>query len=118
MSKTPPNAKVSIAHAISMVFVASINKGQLPVAILGAILITYCWRVSPETLTEHGRSIINGLYSGYLIGYLLGILAIGGWYLHAKALRRSHFEELGRVAGEKTELQKKQLGPKVRSSKS
>lgn len=118
MAKDSQITKVTIAHAVRDVFIASINKGQFPVALLGAVLIIYCIRVSPETLTAHAAAIINSLIGGYLIGYFMGIVAIGGWFLHAKALRRSHHEELGRIAIEKTDLQKKQLGSKVRSSKS
>lgn len=117
MAKTSHVTKVTVAHAISNVFIASINKGQFPLAILGAILIAYCFRVSPEVLAEHGREVINALKAGYFFGYLLGFSSVAGWYLHTKALRRSHHDELDRVTKEKTALQNKQLPGKVKSSK-
>lgn len=118
MAKLPQATKVTFWQFLRDVFVASINKGQFPVAILGTLLIIYCIRVTPDILAELGRGIINSLLAGYFVGYAISVLAIGGWYFHAKSLRRKHYDELGRIADEKTELQKKQLGPtKVRSSK-
>ncbi|MCC7307707.1 MAG: hypothetical protein IT173_09075 [Acidobacteria bacterium] len=118
MAKTPHVTKVTISQAVRDVFIASINKGQFPLALLGAIILFYFWLIPPDALAEQGHQVVDDLRAGYLVGYLLGIGAIGGWYLHAKSLRRSHYEELHRMAEEKTELQKKQLPGKVKSSKS
>jgi hypothetical protein len=117
MAKTPTVTKVTMWHFLRDVFVASINKGQFPMAILGLIIVIYMVRVSPEQLAEFGKSILASLQAGNLWGYLLFILTLGGWYTHTKSLRRKHFYELGRIAGEKTGLQKRELGNKVKSSK-
>lgn len=117
MTKTPNVTKVTLWHSLRDIFVASINKGQFPVAILGLVLCIYCLRVAPEVLTEHGREFIKALREGYLVGYVLFAGVTGVWYIHAKKLRRKHHDELNRIAKEKTDLQQKLLGPKVKSSK-
>ena len=117
MAKTSPVPKVGFFHFLRDVFVASINKGQFPLAILGLVLGIYCVRVPPDVLAEHGREFFMGLRDGFLVGYLLFFTTLGGWYVHAKSLRRKHHDELNRIATEETELQKKQLGSKIKSSK-
>lgn len=118
MAKTPVVVKVTAWQFLRDVFVTSINKGQFPIAILALVISIYCVRVPPDVLAEHGREVFVGLKNGYLVGYVLFIMTVGGWWSHAKGLRRKHYEELDRIAPEKTELQKKLLGNKVKSSKS
>ena len=117
MAKAPTAVKVTFWHFLRDVFVASINKGQFPLAILALILSIYALRVPPDVLAEHGREVLRGLQNGYLVGYAFWISTVAGWYLTAKSLRRKHYDELIRIAGEKKELQKQQLGSKVKSSK-
>jgi hypothetical protein len=117
MPKAPTVVKVTFWHFLRDVFIASINKGQFPVAILGLILAIYCLRVSPDVLAQHGREILQGLAQSYLIGYALFIGIVPIWYAHTRSLRKKHYLELKRIAEEKTEVQKSKLGSKIKSSK-
>jgi hypothetical protein len=109
--------KVTIWEMFRDIFVTSINKGQFLMAILGLILIIFAFRLPPEDLKEFVSRIIEYLKSGYLVGYFLFIICLVGWTFHVKRLRRRSFEEHDRIGTEKSDLQKKHLPGKVKSSK-
>lgn len=118
MSNHPPKVKVTWAQMVRDVFIAAINRGQFLTAILGLILVIIAWRLPTEDLSAFVKSIIESLKTGYLLGYVLFILAITGWFIHSKRLRRLATFEQTRIGDEKTKLQKiAGLGKKVKSSK-
>ena len=109
--------KVTVWEMFRDIFIAAINKGQFLVAILGVLLIIFAVRLPPADLKEFAVRIIEYLKTGYLLGYLLFIITLTGWFFHAKRLRRKSFEEHDRIGIEKSDLQKRHLPGKVKSSK-
>jgi glycosyltransferase A (GT-A) superfamily protein (DUF2064 family) len=49
-------------------------------------------------------------------GWVFGVVMVGGWYVHARSLRRSCATELNRVSNERNSVQSKTLGKLVKSS--
>lgn len=120
--KRPQSAKPSSsapwATAFRDIFVASINKGQFPLAILGLIVMSLIWKMPPEDVSKLVFRIVDGVERGALLGYLLALISIVGWYFHAKYQRRVISAELERVATERNVLQTKKLGPqRIKSSR-
>jgi len=87
------------ANAFRDILVASINKGQFPLAILGLIAMSLIWRMPPEDVSKLMFRIVDGLERGVLLGYGLALVAIGGWFVHARYQRRVISVELSRSLG-------------------
>lgn len=105
------------AQAFRDIFIAAINRGQLLTAILGLFLIVVVWRLPQEDLSGFVRMVIESLISGHLLGYVLFVLTLTGWFVNSRRLRTIASKEQKRIGDEKTELQKATgLGKKVRSS--
>ena len=115
--KRPINYKFTIWEMFSNIFVAAINKGQLPVAILGLLLVIWSVRIPATDLSAFISKIIENLKSGYLLGYFLFIMALACWFFFNKRLRRQAYNEQERIGLEKSELQAAALPGKVKSSK-
>jgi hypothetical protein len=106
------------ASAFRDIFVASINKGQFPFAILGLIAMSLIWRMPPQDVSKLVFRILGAVERGALLGYLLAFFAIAGWCIHAKYQRRVISAELDRVAAQRNELQTKNLGAqRIKSSR-
>jgi hypothetical protein len=108
--------KVTIWEMFRDIFITAINKGQFPAVLLGLLFIILAIRMPVEDLKFFLITIIEYLKAGYLLGYGFSIISLTGWFFHAKRLRRKAYEELERVGIEKSDLQKKQLPGKVKSS--
>lgn len=109
--------KFTIWQMFSNIFVTAINKGQLPGAILGLLLIILFVRMPAADLSQLASNVLVNLKNGYLLGYFLFIMTLGGWYFHAKHLRRKAYLEQERMGIEKSEVQERALPGKVKSSK-
>jgi len=106
------------ATALRDVLIASINKGQFPFAILGLVLLALIMRMPPEDVSKLVFRLLDGLERGSLLGYLLSLLFLAGWYVHARYQRRVISGEIARMAAERNMLQSKNLGQqRIKSSR-
>lgn len=104
MVKRPPqsagqSSSGAWANAFRDILVASINKGQFPLAILGLVAMSLIWRMPSEDVSKLVFRIVDGLERGMLLGYGLALVAFGGWYVHARYQRRLISVELSRSLG-------------------
>ncbi|WP_143713608.1 hypothetical protein [Variovorax sp. RO1] len=90
----PAPDKVGYAQAIRDVFITSINKGQFPFAIVGAVALLLIWRIPEQEIVPLIRWIFEALGSIYYLGFLLFVLTVFGWYFHAQRMRREFTEQL------------------------
>lgn len=97
------------------VLVASINKGQFPIAVVSLIAMSLIWRMPQSDVGTLVFRIIDDLEDGSLFGYLLAGALAGGWFVHARYQRRVITSEIDRVSQERDHLQRKG-GAAVRSS--
>ena len=101
---------------LNNVLIASINKGQFPIAILGIVAIIGLVRMPPEDISKLFFRIFDGLEHYWLVGHILTVLAIVGWFIHARYQRRVINDEMRRVGRQRTDLQQKLMGSKLTSS--
>lgn len=83
----PAPAKVGVAQAVRDVFIASINKGQFPFAVVGAILALLLWRVPEAEIVPLIRWMVETVGTIYYLGYFLFVTTVFAWYFHAQRVR-------------------------------
>jgi hypothetical protein len=106
-----------LAAAVRDVLIASINKGQFPFAMLGLVLLTLIVKMPSADVSKLVFRLVDGVERGSLLGYLLSLLFLAGWYVHARYQRRVITREIGRIAAERNMLQSRNLGQqRIKSS--
>jgi hypothetical protein len=70
-------------QAFRDVVTAAINKGQLPALFAGAIILVFIWRLPENELAQLAHRMVDGLKEGWMLGYVLFILAISGWAFYS-----------------------------------
>lgn len=86
--KAKPAGPVTWAQMLRDVLTASINKGQFPFAILALVTVLMIWKMSEQDVAVLVFRILDDIERWYLIGYLLFVVVIGGWFWHANYLSR------------------------------
>lgn len=100
------------------VLVASINKGQFPLAVVALIVCLLILKMPPDDVSKLVFQIFDNIKNFKLAGYLWGIIATIGWFIHIRIQRNVLNNEIMRVSDEKTTLQKMGIGEKnIKSSK-
>ena len=107
---------VTWAHASRDVLVAAINRGQLLLLLLGAIILLLIWKMPSADAGVLANKLVDDLSNYSLIGWLLFLVALGGWYVHAKSQRTAITAEMKRLGDERSKLQDQTLGGRVKSS--
>ncbi|UJB17601.1 MULTISPECIES: hypothetical protein [Lysobacter] len=113
----PSDIKVTWAQAVRDIVVASINKGQLPVLSLSAVLLLIVYRMPVDKVAELAFKLIEHLQSGAITGWLLMVLVTGGWFFHSKHMIKQFKSEHDRIGQEKSQLQHQAAGEKFPSSR-
>jgi len=108
--------KVTLAEMFRDVLVAAINKGQLPQATLALVAVAIILRMPGEDVSVLVGRVFDGLREGYYLGWVLAMLALIGWSLHARGLRSRLTREIQRVAKERTKAQKARISEPIKSS--
>lgn len=92
-SGAPAPSKVGAAQAIRDVFIASINKGQFPFAIVGAILAILLLRVPQEEIVPLIRWMVETVGTTSYFGYVLFVVTVFAWYFHAQRVRKEFISQ-------------------------
>jgi hypothetical protein len=98
------------------VLIVSMNKAQLPMLAAAGLLGIALLRMPPGDVSRLMFEVKSDLVHERLLGYALTVVVTFGWFLHARAQRRTIYPEIDRIGSEKTRLQKKQLGDDLESS--
>jgi hypothetical protein len=98
------------------VLVASMNKGQLPPVLLTLVILSLIWRMPAADVGRLVFDLVDGVKSGWLVGYAAAGVSILGWYFHARYQRRLITGEMRRIANERSALQSQTLGKNLKSS--
>ncbi len=104
--------KINIWVMLRDVLIASINKGQLPIAIVGLFILILAIKMPSEQAGKLISELLDLAIKGKLLGYVLFVGAVFGWLIHTKRQRRTITKEIRRIGDEKTKLQEK-LAPKL-----
>jgi hypothetical protein len=98
------------------VLVASMNKGQLLPVLLTLVILSLIWRMPSADIGKLVFELIDGVRSGWLVGYIATSVSILGWHFHARYQRRLITAEMRRIASERSALQSQTLGKELKSS--
>lgn len=106
------------AQVLRDVLIASMNKGQFPVFILGIIVLVAILKMPPADVSKLMFRVLDAAERRWLLGYALSVVLALGWFFHARSQRRLITGEMSRVAEERNRLQGKVLGDRIKSSES
>jgi hypothetical protein len=98
------------------VFVASINKGQFLIALIGFIVAIVILKMPPTDVSRVVLRMVDLVESARILGFVAAAALAVGWFWHARWQRRVLARELRRLSRLRTELQKQLLGRSVKSS--
>ena len=94
---------VGFAQAIRDIFVASINKGQFPFAIMGGALGILLFRVPEGEIVPLLKWMVETVGQGAYLGYALFLLTVFAWHAHARRMRMEFAAQVNAFkAGQKT----------------
>lgn len=118
-SKKAPQPKVAGTNWPGMirdVLVASLNKGQFPLALVFVIFIIIFCRLPEADLSKFVFDFWNKCERFYVIGWILFGVTLFGWYFNTRYIRKNHAQEMHRIAEEKKYLQEQLTNRKIPSS--
>lgn len=105
-SKPVTNSRNSnAAGAIRDILVASLNKGQFPIAGVLLIFVIIFWRLPENELSIFLNNSFDRFENNYIIGWCLFVISLIGWYIHYRYVNKIHQKEMDRVTQEKERLQ-------------
>src|SRR5262245_26218982 len=99
--------KFGFAQMLRDVFVASINRGQFLLAIVGLLLALMILKMPPEDVSKLVFRLLESIENGKILGYVLAIILAMGWFWHARWQRRMITDEMHRIGQQRTEAQSK-----------
>jgi len=111
------NNRPNLWGMIQNISIASLNKGQFPIAMVTILLLILIIKLPPEDASKLLFDILELLKSMHILGWILSLISLVAWYLNTKHIRKIHVIEVNRIAEEKKELQQQLLGKKLSSSK-
>lgn len=94
------------------ILVASLNKGQFPIAVVLVIFVVIFWRLPATDLKGILVDFLNRFENNYIFGWALFIITLFGWYFHSRYVRKVHLNEINRIIQEKQDLQQILLNKK------
>jgi hypothetical protein len=98
------------------VLVASLERGQFPVAIAGLIVVTAVYRMPPTDLSRFLFRLLDAAKAHEYGGYLLSAVIALAWALHGKWQRREMTAEIRRLSEQRNHFQALALNGQVKSS--
>lgn len=99
-----------MSQALRDVLVASINKGQFPLAVFALISGLLIFKMPPEDVSKLVFEVLDMLHRWELAGYFLSFFGFGGWFIHAKWQRQIITNEMRRLSSERTTVQGSKIG--------
>ncbi len=98
------------------VLVASICRGQFPLALIGVIVLAIVLKMPSEDVTRVLFHLVDLMERHEVLGYVLAAMCATGWFLHARLQRRWIGDERRRLNNERTELLAALSGTRDRSN--
>jgi len=110
------SGKTNIWDMMRDVLIASMSKGQFPLAIVGVVIIVIVVRMPVADVSKLAFALLEKAEARYWAGYAFWLLTTIGWFYHARWQRKRIDREMRRVSEERTQLQAKLLNKKPESS--
>ena len=83
------------------------NRGQLPILGILGIIFLLVWKMPEEEASRLLFDLIDKLSRWEMWAYLLLVIVLVGWFVHARIMREEFSKEYRRIGLEKSELQSK-----------
>jgi hypothetical protein len=118
-NKPPQGTEIRKSNMWAMlrdVLIASINKGQLPIAGIILFLIILAIKMPSEQAGKLLFELLDLFVKWKIVGWVLFGFSVFGWFIHLKIQRRVFTKEISRAGDEKTKLQKRLLPKQIESS--
>jgi hypothetical protein len=109
-------SKVGFWEFLRDVLIASMNKGQFPAALIAIVVLSMIWRMPPGDLSKLIFRFLDVAEEERLVGYVVSVASLLGWFFHARYQRKLITQEMQRISGERNQLQARELGKRVKSS--
>ncbi len=98
------------------VLIASLSKGQFPVALLGLIIIVIILRLPPNDLSKLVIAIFDNITSNLIFSFFISPMLVLGWFFHVRWQRKMYIDEIKRITDERNNAQQHLIGEKMTSS--
>jgi len=93
-------------RTIGSVLVASMNKGLFVPACIFFVLVIMLTKTPGDYFPTLWKALCD--YKEW--GYILAVMAVTGWGMNVRYLRRVHYNEISRISAEKKQLQEELHG--------
>jgi hypothetical protein len=107
---------MSFFQMLRDVLVASLNRGQFPMAIMGMIVIIAVCRMPPADLSRLVFRLLDVAEEREYMGYALCLVIAVAWAIHSKRQRREMAAEIRRLSERRNRLQPMAFDGQIRSS--
>ena len=99
------------------VLIASMNKGQFPLALSALFFIVLILKMPSRDVSILVFRLLNAAEVGRVAGWAIAVVMVAVWYFHTRSLRRICAAELQRISDERNSLQGRSMGNgRIRSS--
>lgn len=105
--------KINFWAMIRDVLVASMTKGQFPLALFGMLLLVLIIKMPATDASKLIFELLHLFADLSIVGWVLSFVFLLGWIYTVKVLRRVHSDEMTRIADEKSKAQGKMLTNKT-----
>lgn len=109
--------KVNFYGMLQHVLIASMNKGQFPIACITIIFLVLIFKLDSDGAIKIIEDLLTILVDLRYIGWGVALVIAIMWFFSIKFLRRMHSSEISRIAKEKSSLQQSKIETKLNSSK-
>jgi len=111
------NTSMNFWAALHGIILASMSKGQLPLVILGGIIIFMLFKMPEKDVSILVFLVLDKVFTFPVLGWTLFVLSGAGWFVTVKIQRRIHYKEMERVVSEKSNAQKQLYGKNQKTSR-
>src|SRR5215469_15558390 len=95
------------------VLVASLNRGQFPMAVMGLIVVIAVCRMPAPDLSRLVFRLVDAAEAREYGGYVLAVAIALAWALHSKRQRREIAAEIRRLSEQRSRPQQMSLDARV-----
>lgn len=110
------NKNLTWKQVVENVLIASLARGQFPVAIAGLVAVVIIWKMPSGDVSKLAFGVLDSLIQGQLLGYAMMVMAVAGWFTHVRWQRRMLDREMRRVSAERNRIQEAKVGLKLPGS--
>lgn len=105
------DVKYNFWAAVRDITMRAIDKGQLPILAIVAIILMIIYKMPGEDISKLMFEVASIAHAGVILSYVANVVLIVICVWSCKNLRRVSSAEVKRIGNERTKLQKKLLPP-------